>query len=122
MTSTSYRHSQPGMLLETVSGDLEVFLELNAIFTREGASKFEQLCLAAAAGDLEQLGYQSHSLRGTVGPLGADALLQMLLDLENECERKQCICDQKRLSVIEEELNQVRREMQQYGQAPQLLL
>jgi HPt (histidine-containing phosphotransfer) domain-containing protein len=114
MNLPQYSHCQPGLLLETVGDDREVFLQLVEIFMRESAEKCELLRLAAAAADFEQLGFQSHALKGTVGPLGARALVQMLLLMEDECGRKQCICDAERISMIDEELSHVRREMQQF--------
>lgn len=114
MTTTPYTHCQPDFLLETVGGDREIFLELAEIFARESNDGFARLTLAAKAGDIGQMGYQSHSLKGTVGPLGASALVDMLFAIEEECEQRQCVCDDQRLACIEQELQQVQREMAHY--------
>ncbi len=107
-------HCRPALMLEIVDGDREIFLQLAEIFRRESVVIFERMRTAAAAADLKELGSQSHSLKGTVGPLEADELVKMLLQIEDECNERQCICDESRLSMIANELNQVRIELQQF--------
>jgi HPt (histidine-containing phosphotransfer) domain-containing protein len=114
MTIPNDRHCMPELLLETVDGDKEIFLELAEIFFREGDGKFSGLKAAAAAGDLGKLGHESHSLKGVVGPLGAAKLVEMLQALENDCNQGKCVCDAVRISGIDEELSQVRTEMQEF--------
>jgi HPt (histidine-containing phosphotransfer) domain-containing protein len=69
---------------------------------------------AAASADLEQIARHSHSLKGIVGPLGADNLAHLLLEIEQACENRQNMCDEKKLTEIDVELNHVRREMQEF--------
>jgi len=114
MNSTHHRHCLPELLLENVGGDREIFLQLAEILARESVAIFDQIRVAAAKSDFEQLGRQSHSLKGTVGPFGADELVNMLLQIEDECDSKNCICDERRLKIIANELNQVRTELQQF--------
>jgi HPt (histidine-containing phosphotransfer) domain-containing protein len=102
------------MLLETVGDDQEVFLQLVDIFNSESAEKLANMRQAATASDFTALGHHSHALKGTVGPLGADALVQMLIQIEDECDRNECSCDEQRLQVVESELSQVRSEVQQF--------
>lgn len=114
MTSHEYSHCQPELLLDTVGGDQEVFLELAGIFMSESDTKFDKLRAAAAAADLQQMAYFSHSLKGIVGPLGALALMEMFFSIERECQSGACRCDDKRLSVIGDELDLVQREMRRF--------
>ena len=112
MNSPQYDHSQPGLLLEIVGDDQEMFLQLAEIFVRESAEKFQNMRIAMAASDFTQLGRQSHALKGTVGPLGADALVEELVKIEEECNASQFQRDDARLDALEVELNQVKRELQ----------
>ncbi|MBC7502704.1 MAG: Hpt domain-containing protein [Herminiimonas sp.] len=114
MNTMIYTHCKPALLLDTVGGDREVFLELAEIFVRESTECLAHLTSAAQAGNIVQMGYQSHSLKGTVGPLGANTLTAMLFAIEEECSRKECVCDKQRLARILTELQQVNREMQHY--------
>lgn len=114
MNSTHYTHCQPGLLLENVGGDQEIFLQLAEIFRNESADIFERMRAAALASNFEQLGRQSHSLKGTVGPLGADSLVDMLVEIEEECHGKRCVCDEKRLAAIADALHHVGVELQQF--------
>ncbi|MEC5218307.1 HPt (histidine-containing phosphotransfer) domain-containing protein [Actimicrobium sp. GrIS 1.19] len=114
MTAITYHHCQPDQLMELVDHDNQVFLELTEIFMRESTEIFAHLRTAAAAADQAQMGFRSHSLKGTVGPLGADALVEMLLAVELECSKKQCTCDVDRIAAIHHELQQVKDEMQHF--------
>jgi HPt (histidine-containing phosphotransfer) domain-containing protein len=106
-----FEHSRPAELLENIGDDKETFLQLADIFRRESLVIFTRVRDAAAKGDLPELGRESHSLKGTVGPLGADQLVQMLLDIEDECRRGDCVCDATRLAGVEKELKSVGAEL-----------
>jgi HPt (histidine-containing phosphotransfer) domain-containing protein len=109
-----FKHSRPSELLGNVGDDKETFLLLVDIFRRESVIIFGRMREAAAKRDLPELGRQSHSLKGTVGPLGADQLVQMLLDIEDECKQGNCICDDRRLAVIEDEIKIVGAEIDDF--------
>lgn len=114
MDATRYTHCQPGLLLETVGEDREIFLQLVDIYVDESAEKLKKMRQAATASDFEQLRQHSHALKGTVGPLGAEALMQMLIQVEDECDRKQCQCDEARMLSIERESDLVRQEVRDF--------
>jgi HPt (histidine-containing phosphotransfer) domain-containing protein len=113
-TPNSRRHCHPELMLENVGGDREIFLQLAEIFKHESVKIFGQLQLAARTLDVDDLGRQSHSLKGTVGPLGADGLIKILIQIEDECNRKQCQCDANRLASISNELTQIGAELQDF--------
>jgi HPt (histidine-containing phosphotransfer) domain-containing protein len=106
-----FKHSNPVELLENVGDDRETFLQLATIFRTESVAIFGRMRDAAAKGDLLELGRESHSLKGTVGPLGANQLMQMLLDIEDECKSGNCVCDTARLAGVEDELKMVALEL-----------
>jgi HPt (histidine-containing phosphotransfer) domain-containing protein len=113
-TTNNRRHSHPELMLENVGGDREIFLQLAEIFKHESVKIFGQLRFAARTLDFDELGRQSHSLKGTVRPLGADDLVKMLVQIEDECNRKQCQCDAGRLALINDELGHVGAELQDF--------
>jgi hypothetical protein len=92
-----------------------VFLQLVDILVRESAEKLGGMRAAAAASDFERLGFLSHALKGTVGPVGADALVQMLLAVENACNRKQFNFAGQNLLMIERESENVQKEVQHFA-------
>ena len=114
MNSTYYTHCQPGLLLENIGGDQEIFLQLAEIFQRESVAIFERMRAAALASNFAQLARESHSLKGTVGPLGADKLVDMLVEIEDECNRRQCVCDEGKLLAIADSLRRVQTELQHF--------
>lgn len=109
-----YIHSRPNELLENVGGDRETFLLLIDIFRRESVTIFGRMRDAAGNRNLPELGMHSHSLKGTVGPTGADQLVQMLLDIEDACKRGDYICDSSRLTEVERELSMVGGEINDF--------
>jgi len=114
MSVSEYKHSQPGMLMETVGDDKEIFLQLIDIFFSESAEKFEKVREAAKASNFEQLGRQCHALKGTVGPLGTDRLVQLLLEIEDECDHGACVCDEQRIALVAKELESACEEVRHY--------
>jgi HPt (histidine-containing phosphotransfer) domain-containing protein len=113
-TSNSRRHCHPELMLDNVGGDREIFLQLAEIYKHESVKIFGQMQIAADAQDFNELGRQSHSLKGTVGPLGADDLVKILIQIEDECNRKQCQCDANRLTSIRDELAHIGTELQSF--------
>ena len=111
MNSNAYQYCQPAMLFETVGEDREVFLMLIEIFERDSAEKLDKMNQALARQDFEQLGFLSHALKGTVGPLGANALMQTLLRIEAECERRECRADMHTMQEIDRCLGNMRAEI-----------
>jgi HPt (histidine-containing phosphotransfer) domain-containing protein len=115
MTSTpASGHCEPVVLLDTVGGDHAMFLAMTDIFFRECNAKFTSLRQAVAAGDVRATGRQAHGLKGTVGPVAATALLRMLQQLEDDCERKGVGCDAARLAAIHAEMAAVAAEVRQF--------
>lgn len=116
MNAAAYKHCNPFLLMETVDNDHEVFLQLHEIFLRDGMEKFERMTQTASTGDLDHLGRASHALKGTVGPLGANQLVKMLQEIEDECNHHRCLCGQERLDLIRMEMEAVKREMDHFVQ------
>ncbi|HEY8022982.1 MAG TPA: Hpt domain-containing protein [Burkholderiaceae bacterium] len=90
MKSSDNEYCEPSLLLDMVGGDREIFLQLTGIFMRDSTEQFAKITLALAQGNLQELGFHSHALKGTVGPLGAELLLAMLIRIEEDCKRQEC--------------------------------
>lgn len=114
MTTQTYKHCMPAMLLEVVGEDKETFLAIYEIFLNESAQKSKLLREAAESRDVAQLGAISHSLKGVVGPFGAETLMKILQDIETECRQNECVCGPERLAGIDAELVGIVEEMEQY--------
>jgi HPt (histidine-containing phosphotransfer) domain-containing protein len=114
MSTPNAKHCSPEILLEMAGNDREIFLQLVEIFFRESRNQFVELKSAAAAGDLMRCGNHSHSLKGTVGALGADNLVKMLQKLEDDCHQKRGNCGAERVAMMSDELNRVRIEVRQF--------
>ncbi len=115
MSAFEYRHSRPAALLETVGGSRDTFLLLLDIFRRDTADKLDRMRQALASGDRARLGFHTHALKGTVGPAGADVLLQQLVVLEAACKDPLPAHDEKTLADIEQQVAQVREELERFA-------
>ena len=111
---STYEHCNPTMLLEVVGNDKEVFLELVDIFLSDSLEKLKEMEAAVQAQDAGKLEYTSHSLKGTVSPLGAEALTQMLQDIETESCKFQRLCSSERLAQVSDELHLTRQEVMRF--------
>ncbi len=112
MSASEYRHSRPAALLETVGGSCDTFKLLVDIFKRDTEDKLAKMRQALANGDRAQLAFQTHALKGTVGPTGADVLLQQLVDLEVACKDPQGAVDETTFAQIEQQVGQIREELE----------
>ena len=54
--------------------DLELFIELIDVFLRDAPTRIDSVVRGAESGDLEQVVFASHALKGSSGNLGAVAL------------------------------------------------
>lgn len=104
-------HSQPTLLLQAVGGDPALLRMMSEIFFRESQAKLLAIRQAVAAGDVRASGRHCHALKGTVGPLGAAALLDLLQQVEDGCAQRGTACSAQQLATIEAELAAVSAEL-----------
>lgn len=114
MDAEIYQHCDPLMLLETVCFDKEIFVEWVSLFLSESLSQYEAMKLTAESGAQQQLEFEAHALKGTVGQTGAEKLVELLLDLETQAKAGTCYAPQNLLEEILQELMATREEMQHY--------
>jgi HPt (histidine-containing phosphotransfer) domain-containing protein len=108
------QHCHPELLLEMVGGDRDIFLQLVDIFKRESMEKLQAMRQAVEQGNLPQLAFNSHALKGTVGPLGVDALVEELVRIEDECNRGQAGCDAQKLAELAQQVEAIRLEVEHF--------
>ena len=114
MSKSSPKRCAPENLFEMAGENSEIFLQLIEIFFRESRNQFTEMKSAAAIGDMVKCGNYCHSLKGTVGALGADNLVQMLQKLEDDCHQKRGDCGTARIAMVGVELHRVRTEVQKF--------
>jgi HPt (histidine-containing phosphotransfer) domain-containing protein len=106
-----YRCCQPALLLEAVDGDRAVFLELAQIFQQETVARFDDIVRASAAGALSDMGFEAHSLKGTVGAVGATGLVRLLQDIEHAGLKHAQPCTPEQLAQLQQLLQLARDDM-----------
>lgn len=115
MSASEFLHCKPAALLETVGGDRNTFMLLVDIYRRDTAEKLAAMQRAIKQGDWEQFAFNTHALKGTVGPTGADILLDDLVRLEAQARSTRTACDAAALAGIERQLGEIRQELERFA-------
>ena len=106
-----YRCCQPWLLLEAVDGERAVFLDLAQIFRQETVDRYDDIARASAAGAMRDLGFDAHSLKGTVGTVGASELVQLLQQIEDAGLKHLRPCSAGQLAQLRQLLQLARDDM-----------
>ena len=109
-----YRCCQPGLLFDAVDRDAVIFLDLAQVFHQETIARFDDIVRASAAGAFADMGYEAHSLKGTVGAVGAQALVALLQDIEHAGLRHHRPCTGEQLAQLRELLQSARDDMARF--------
>jgi HPt (histidine-containing phosphotransfer) domain-containing protein len=115
MSASEYRYSRPDALLASIGGDRNTFMLLVDIYRRDTAEKLASLREALSKGDRAQLVFNTHAMKGTVGPTGADALMEKLVSLEAAGRDPEGIVDAQSLHDVERQVAQVREELERFA-------
>lgn len=107
----AYRCCKPWLLLESVDGERETFLELARIFRNETVSRYEDIAAAAEAGACGDMGFEAHSLKGTAGAVGATELMALLQDIEHAGLKRGQPCSAEQLARLRQLLQLARDDM-----------
>ena len=110
----AYRSCQPGLLLDAVDGDAAIFRELASLFFRETFDRADDIARYSAAGSFREMGEEAHSLKGTAGTVGADALMQLLRQIEHAGLVQRRGCSPQQLAGLNALLQGVRDDMQSF--------
>ena len=106
-----FRCCQPGLLFEAVDRDAGVFLDLAQVFRHETIARFDQIAGASASGAYRDMGFEAHSLKGTVGAVGAAQLVQLLQDIESAGLERAKPCSDEQLLQLRQLLHCARDDM-----------
>ena len=115
MSASEYRYSRPDALLANVGGDRNTFMLLVDIFRRDTAEKLANLREALAKGDRAQLVFNTHAMKGTVGPTGADALLEKLVSLEAASRDPQGVYNAQSIDEVERQVALIKEELERFA-------
>ena len=109
-----YLCCQPGLLFDAVDRDVGIFLDLAKIFDDETIARHDDIARASAAGAFSEMGFEAHSLKGTVGAVGAAELVRLLQDIEHNGLRHRRSCTDEQLTRLGELLQLARDDMHAY--------
>ncbi|HEX8954624.1 MAG TPA: Hpt domain-containing protein, partial [Burkholderiaceae bacterium] len=115
MSEAHYRHCRPDLLLQSVGGDRNTFMLLVDIFRRDTAEKLTGMRAALMRGERAQLAFSAHALKGTVGPTGADNLLQQLVELETASRDPLAALSEQALDELERQVARIREELERFA-------
>jgi HPt (histidine-containing phosphotransfer) domain-containing protein len=112
--SPVFRCCQPGLLFDAVDRDAGMFLDLAQVFHQETFARYEDIARTSAAGAFSDMGHEAHSLKGTVGAVGAASVVRLLQDIEHAGLRRQQPCSAGQLSQLRQLLQIAREDMDAY--------
>jgi CheY-like chemotaxis protein len=100
--------------LERLRGNRELYAMLLKTFMQDAARQIETATAALDGGDLETASIAAHSLKGAAGTVGADALREQALALEQAARQgrvDECV---RRLSLLRQALDRLARDVAAY--------
>jgi HPt (histidine-containing phosphotransfer) domain-containing protein len=104
---------QPPQLLRDLDSGAGGFVaEMIADFTADTASRLQRLRRAAADADLSRVRAEAHAIRGSAREMGADALVQLCLELEMKAPNPEA---RDRVQELEARFGEVSRAMARYS-------
>ena len=110
----AFRCCQPGLLFEAVDRDAGIFLDLAQLFVQETIARFDDIARLSAARAYNDMGHEAHSLKGTVGAVGADGLVLLLQDIERNGLQHRRPCSDAQLAQLRQGLQLARDDMDAY--------
>jgi HPt (histidine-containing phosphotransfer) domain-containing protein len=102
------------MLLAAVDGDATIFRELASLFLRETVDRSDDIACYSAAGSFRKMGEEAHSLKGTAGTVGADALMQLLQQIEHAGLVQRRGCSPQQIAGLNALLQGVRNDLHSF--------
>ncbi|MFL6717853.1 MAG: Hpt domain-containing protein [Burkholderiaceae bacterium] len=110
----AYRCSQPWLLLQSVDNEHDIFIDLAQVFRDETLARYDDIARHAAAGAWRDMAMEAHSLKGTVGTVGAAELMALLVEIEQAGVRRHMPCNAEQLARLSDLLAQVRDDMDDF--------
>lgn len=100
------------LALERIGGDEELLREIAGIYLSEYEPVLEEIRTAISTGNCEQLMRTAHTLKGSLGTLGAEAGAKIAYALETQGRHEQLNNPERLLSELEGELYRLRGELE----------
>jgi HPt (histidine-containing phosphotransfer) domain-containing protein len=110
----AYRCSQPWLLLQSVDNERDIFIDLAQVFLHETLARYDDIARHAAAGACRDMAMEAHSLKGTIGTVGAAELMALLVEIEQAGIKRATPCSPEQLARLAELLAQVRDDMDDF--------
>ena len=99
------------LALERVGGDAELLDEIVGLYLGEYPGLLEQIQAAVNSGDAQQLYRSAHTLKGSLGTLGAEVAQKQAMDLEMRGRYEQLADTSSMLADLEHLLEQLHDEL-----------
>jgi len=103
--------SPPELLLEAAGGDDEMIATLIDAFGADTSDRIEQMFADLAVCNLSNIRNQAHTIKGSAGQMGADALADACRELEKASDLQQPVPVAARLSRVKELFDEIREKM-----------
>lgn len=110
----AYRCSQPWLLLQSVDNERDIFIDLAQVFRHETLARYDDIARHAAAGACRAMAMEAHSLKGTIGTVGATDLMALLVEIEQAGIKRAMPCSAEQLARLSDLLAQVRDDMDDF--------
>jgi two-component system, sensor histidine kinase and response regulator len=101
------------LALDRLGGDEELWTEIGQLFLQECPNMLRQLQTAVATGDAHALMETAHSMKGSLGTLGAEEGALLALDLEMMGRNGALGASTEALAKLEEMLSALQLELPQ---------
>ena len=109
--SSEFQVLDKSVLRSSLGDDQELIEEILELFATTTPEIMESLKRAAEEGDLETVGKCAHSIKGSAGNIGAEALLESMRDIEAACTEIDTDAIRKRVSDSITEYNRLTLEI-----------
>ncbi|MCC6586557.1 MAG: Hpt domain-containing protein [Bryobacterales bacterium] len=100
------------LALERIGGDEELLREIAGIYLCEYGPLLEDIRTAVSTRNCDQLMRTAHTLKGSLGTLGAEAGAKLAYALETQGRQQELHDAESLLSELEGELNVLRSELE----------
>jgi len=97
-----------------VDGERDIFIELAQVFRNETLARHDDIARHAAAGACRDMALEAHSLKGTVGTVGATGIMALLVEIEQAGLKRNTPCSPEQLAQLGELLAQARDDMDDF--------
>jgi HPt (histidine-containing phosphotransfer) domain-containing protein len=107
--------SPPASLLEALSGDDDLIVDLIHIFSTDVDARLERMREALAAANFQTIRAEAHTIKGSAGQLGAGAVAEVCQGIEIVSDLEAPLLIPARLKRVRELFEEIRVAMASYA-------